>query len=161
MKGISEIIKENFPNGIKNLTVIDPELRINTYQLFPYIDLGVIYTGTLGLEMMLSDVPVISVGTTSHYGLGFSIEPSSLGEYQDALIGNVTKNIDKRELSLYAYFYFLKTVIPWKLTEQVYGNNFSGFEIKNLNDLLPGKDNYLDHLCDCILGINDKVPENW
>ena len=43
-------------------------MKIKPYDLFPYIDLGIIYSGTLGLEMALSNVPVVSVGCTPYYG---------------------------------------------------------------------------------------------
>jgi len=87
------------------------------YDLFSYIDLGVIFNGTIGLEMMLSDIPVVSTGKTTYQGLGFSMEPETVEQYHAILLGNQQPpSVDKEQLELFAYFYFIKTLIPWTLT---------------------------------------------
>lgn len=161
-KGIVDFVKEKYPELPSNVTIIYPDLKIKTYDLFQFIDLGVIFTGTLGLEMMLYGIPVVSTGMTSHQGLGFASEPQSAGEYLNLLAGLVqTPELDRDELELFAYFYFIRTLIPWKLTKQAYGDDFDGFAFESLDDLLPGRDPYLDHLCTCILDSNNAVPEAW
>ena len=55
---------------------------------------------------------------------------------------------------LYAYFYFIKTLIPWKYNDQVYGDNFKGFKINSLRISFPKEDYFLDHICESILGNN-------
>ncbi len=162
LKGMSEIISGKYPDGLKNITIIQPELKIKTYDLFPFIDLGVIFTGTLGLEMMLSNIPVVSTGMTSHLGLGFSVEPNSIEEYTNVLNNKYqVSKIDRDELELFAYFYFIRTLIPWHLTKQVYADDFNGFNFKSLDHLIPGMDPHLDHLCNCILDPLNMVPEAW
>jgi hypothetical protein len=162
LKGVSQVIKETYPNGIHNLTIIDPDWRLVTYDLFPYIDVGVIFTGTLGLEMMLSGIPVISTGTTSHKDMGFALEPDKIDDYRNMLFGDYKlRQVDQRQLELFAYFYFILTLIPWTLTKQAYSDSFDGFTFESLDDLKPGKDPYLDHLCNCILDPNNTVPEAW
>ena len=162
LKGISEIIKENYTELPLNLTIIEPEWKLNTYDLFDKIDLGLIFTGTLGLEMMFYDIPVISTGTCTHSGLGFSAEPKTLNEYYDYLLGTkALPKYEKRDLELFLYFYFIKANIPWTLTSNVYGEKFNGFQFKDIKDIIPGKDVYLDHLCESIMNYDTHSPECW
>lgn len=162
MKGVAQIVRERYPQLPANVTIIEPQWQLNTYQLFPLIDLGVIFTGTLGLEMMLAGIPVVSTGATSHKGLGFAAEPQSLADYRALLLGTqATPQIDRAQLELFAYFYFIRTLLPWKLTPQAYADDFGGFTIGSLDDLAPGHDPQLDHLCNCILEPRNTIIEAW
>lgn len=135
-----------------NISFILPKMKINSYQLFKYIDLGLIYNGTIGLEMLLSGIPVVSVGRTVYNDLGFSCEPKNIFDYKSALLNNIQFNYEKMdEIKLFAYFYFIKTQIPWTLTSKVWGENFNGFKFNKLHEILPGNDKQLDHLCLSIL----------
>jgi len=160
--GISDIINKHYPKLPENITIINADWDIKTYDLFPYIDLGVIFNGTLGLEMMLSDIPVVSTGLTTHQGLGFAMEPETVEHYMSILLGNQQPpSVDKEQLELFAYFYFIKTMIPWTLTKKTYADNFDGFTINSLDDLKSGKDPYLDHICNCIMDAENTVIEAW
>lgn len=162
LKGVSQFFKEQYPEGVSNVTIIDPELKFNTYHLFPLIDVGVIFTGTIGLEMMLAGIPVISTGETSHKRLNLAAEPSSLEDYKLYLLGEKSFPVVSFELlELFSYFYFIRTLIPWHLTKQVYNDDFDGFSINSLNELLPGHDSFLDHLCNCIVDSHNTIPEAW
>ena len=73
---------------------------------------------------------------------------------------NVNPFFKKEVLESYAYFHFIKTAIPWNLTERVHGQRFTGYNFKNIESLLPNANPQLDHLCDCIMN-DKKVPEFW
>ena len=162
LKGISQIVREKYPQLPANVTVIEPEWKINTYDLFPHIDLGVIFNGTVGLEMMLAGIPVVSTGATTHYGLGFAAEPYTEAEYINLLLGEKEfPKYKKEDLELFAYFYFIRSRMPFSLVKQVYGAEFAGFAFESLDELLPGKDAQLDHLCNCIMDLKHIVVENW
>lgn len=161
-KGIRQIVRENYPQLPDNVTIIDPEWRIKTYDLFSHIDLGVIFTGTLGLEMMLAGIPVVSTGATTHYGLGFAAEPKTEAEYLGLLLGEKEPpKYNTGDLELFAYFYFIRSKMPWTLTKQAFGDHFDGFVFETLDELLPGKDPQLDHLCNCIMDLEHTVVESW
>lgn len=162
LKGIGQIVLESYPQLPGNVTIIEPEWRIKTYDLFSHIDLGVIFTGTLGLEMMLAGIPVVSTGATSHYGLGFAAEPKTEAEYLALLLGEKEPpKYNRGDLELFAYFYFIRSNMPWTLTKQAYGDHFEGFVFESLDELLPGKDPQLDHLCNCIMDLEHTVVEAW
>tara|TARA_Y100001968_G_scaffold307221_2_gene324839 strand:+ start:24908 stop:26575 length:1668 start_codon:yes stop_codon:yes gene_type:complete len=161
IKSIREIINENLNYMPNNVFFINPEFKIKPYDLFPFIDLGIIFSGTLGLEMVLSDLPVVATGKTPYSGLGFIAEPSNEDEYKKYLIAeNKTPYLDKNTIELFAYFYFIRSKIPWNLTNKAFGERFKGFSFNKLDQILPGKNPQLDHLCKCIMN-NDSVPEAW
>ena len=162
IKGVIDYIFERFSTLPSNVTIIYPEYKLNTYQLFPLIDLGVVYNGTLGIEMMVNDIQVVSCGKGPYTGAGLVVEPSSRNEYCETLLNQVKLEKPTKEMvQLFAYFYFIKTLIPWKLTKKAYGDSFDGYTIDSLDKLLPGNDRYLDHLCNCILNADETVIENW
>jgi hypothetical protein len=151
-KTVHDHVMEKYPNLPSNIKFILPKMKINSYELFKYIDLGLIYNGTIGLEMMLSQIPIVSVGKTVYNGLGFSYEPKNLNDYKNILLNDFMYDIDKiEEIKLFAYFYFIKTQIPWTLTKKVWGYNFKGYTFNSLDDIIPGKSKHLDLLCLSIL----------
>lgn len=161
-KSIADKIREKFPILPDNVSLITPELKIKPYSLFPYIDLGVVFFGTLGLEMALKNIPVV-ITAIAHYGRkGFVKEPKSLAEYREILLREDNEtSIDHDLLNLYAYFYFIKTNIPLNLTDKFYGFDPQkiSYRFDSISDLEPGKDPYLDHICNCIL--EGALPEAW
>lgn len=162
LKGVIQFIQERFPILPANVTIIRPEYKIKTYYLFPFIDLGVVYNGTLGLEMLLRNIPVVITGMAPYGYLDSVFCPETIEEYKKDLNNkNVNHQLDTNEIELFAYFYFVKALLPWNLTEQAFGNEFSGFSFQSLDDLLPGKNKYLDHLCNCIMDGKNNIIENW
>lgn len=161
-RGIADAIHDRYPEMPNNVTIIPPELKIRPYDLFPVIDLGVVYNGTIGLEMLLRGIPVVTAGAAPYGGHGLSLEPRDLGEYGAILRGEKRAvPPDPREVNLFAYFYFIKSQLPWRLTPQVYFDNFKGFTFDTLDDLMPGRDRYLDHLCNALLDPTGTVIEAW
>jgi len=138
-------------------------MKILTYDLFEYIDVGLVFNGTIGLEMILNDIPVIACGKTPYSNLDLVSEPKNQDEYEEFLLDHKKTIKPKKDMAeLFAYFYFIKTLIPWRLNESVYGDdNFNGFKIDTLEDLLPKADYFLDHICESILGSNNKNLDSW
>jgi len=130
--------------------------------LFEYIDVGVVYNGTLGLEMLFSGIPVISCGKTPYGGINLVSEPDSEKEYLGLLLGelDIAERTEKQVFH-FAYFYFVKTLIPWNFTENAYGEEFQGYKMDSIKDILPGSDYYLDHICNSIVSSNEDSMDNW
>ncbi len=159
---LEQIIKNKIKKIPNNVFFIKPELRVNVYSLVKYIDLSVIFTGTLGLEMMLLNVPVINVGKVPYDSLKLSINPKDKKDYYNELKKrkNINSSFRKDFLDLYSYFYFIKTTIPWNLTEYAYGHRFTGFNFESVKSLHPNNNKSLDHICECIIS-DKKSPEFW
>lgn len=162
LKGVAQTIKETYPELPCNVTIIEPEVKINTYDLFPFIDIGVIFNGTVGVEMLLNKIPVITTGKTPFQEQGFAYEPATREEYKQAMLGQLSAiTLDEERIELFAYFYFIKNLIPWTLTKQAYADKFDGFTIESLDDLAEGKDAYMDHIIKCVLFPGEVTIENW
>lgn len=161
-KGIADFIREKYPVLPRHVTMVLPEMKVKPYDLFPYIDLGLVYSGTLGLEMLLCDIPVAAAGKAPFGGKGFAFEPATTEEYTKILLGDVPPlKPNKADVELFAYFYLIKNFVPWNLTKQVFGDVFDGYSFDSLADLLPGANPQLDHICNCILDPENTVIESW
>ena len=53
-KSMHDFIKEKYPDLSKNLKIIPSETTISPYSLFPFIDVGIVYVGTIGLELAIN-----------------------------------------------------------------------------------------------------------
>ncbi len=162
-KGIAQIIRDKYKGNIPdNVELIEPKSQVKPYDLFPIIDLGVVFSGTLALEMMLNDVPVVSTGITPHHQLSLAFEPKNEQDYISCLLGD--RPISKPSISevrKFAYFYFIRSCMPWNLTDDVYASVFDGFNFSSLDDLAPKKNLLLDHLCECIMNLENTTVDSW
>ena len=155
-------IQSHFDYKIDNLSFIEPEIKILTYDLFDFIDLGITYYGTVGLEMALKGIPVLVAGKSPYSDLGFTIDSTNRDDYEDNLVRSHNSfSIDYEVLKNFCYFYFIKAEIPITILEDFYvsGSKNPNYNINNIEDLAEGKDYYLDHFCDVI--INGKHPESY
>ena len=61
----------------EHIHLIPADAKVNTYDLVEIADLGLVYTTTVGMEMVMSGVPVIAVGNTHYRGKGFTLDPAT------------------------------------------------------------------------------------
>ena len=162
LRGVIDVIYDEFGELPSNVTIIFPEMKILTYDLFKYIDVGVVYNGTLGLEMLFKDIPVIACGKTPYGGVDLVSEPKTEEEYKNLLLNTTDFHKPSREeVIMFSYFYFIKTLIPWSFTKNAYGADFTGFKMSNINKIMPGADYHLDHICRTILNSDKKNIDSW
>jgi len=138
-KSVNDFIRTKYPVLPKNIHLIDADLGINPYLLFPFIDLGVVLTGTLGLEMALENIDVVAAGVIPCHGLGLMSEPKNKKAYFEAISEWNTSPKKKDELDRFGYFYFIKQSFKWPLTGKVWGDDLRGFSFSTVSDLAPGK----------------------
>lgn len=161
-KGVEDFIREKFPTLPDNISIISPELKIKPYDLFSFIDVGLVYNGTLALEMLWSDIPVIGTSLSPYSHLNSISTPETRNDYMKLLLGHIkVAKVNTNEVELFLYFYFIKSLIPWTLTERAFNYPFKGYDFQSIDELEPGNDQYLDHLCDCILYPDLTIVENW
>jgi len=121
-----EIVRDSFPDLPGNVVIIPPESKINTYDLIELAHLGLVYTTTVGMEMAMSGVPVITAGRSHYRGRGFTTDPSSSDDYLGAINRRLAEPLDRRlgddkvELAIrYAYLFFFEYPFrfPWHLLQ--------------------------------------------
>jgi hypothetical protein len=76
-----DIVKKAYPQLPENVRLVGPLDKVNTYDLMELISLGVVYTTTTGLEMVMNRIPVVVAGDTHYRGRGFTLDPGSWEEY--------------------------------------------------------------------------------
>ena len=161
-KGINELIKDKFLLLPSNVTIITCDNNVSSYQLFPHIDLGLVYNGTIGIELLMDKIPLVVAGVAPYSFLSSVSKPNSAEEYNNVLKKKtIDISICKNEVEMFAYFYLIKTSIPWNLTKKSYNADIlMPFEFSSGNELSPDGDKYIDHLCNCL--VDDNIsPENW
>lgn len=68
-----------------HVRILHADTDINTWSLFPLIDYGVTVRGTIGMELPMYGVPVLTAGTGRYDGFGFTIDSQSQEEYEERL----------------------------------------------------------------------------
>jgi hypothetical protein len=126
MKGPSmvDIIKGKYPTLPENVRIVGPLDKINTYDIMSLARMGLVYTTTVGLEMVMRGLPVIVAGDTHYRGRGFTHDPATWEEYFEA-IERALADLDKfrpthaqvGQARNYAYRFFFNypRPFPWIL----------------------------------------------
>jgi hypothetical protein len=115
-----DIVKKAFPQLPENVRLVGPMDKVNTYDLMELVSLGLVYTTTTGLEMVMNRIPVVVAGETHYRGRGFTLDPASWEEYFALLEKIPGESIPFRltdeqvELAWrYAYHYFFTYPLPF------------------------------------------------
>jgi len=120
----AEIVRQELPDLPAHVVVVRPESPVNTYDLMELAHLGLVYTTTVGMEMAMGGIPVITAGATHYRGRGFTEDPASMPEYIEMLERRLTEPLGQRlspeavELAWrYAYRFFFEYPFkfPWHL----------------------------------------------
>jgi hypothetical protein len=82
---VGDVVQRALVDIPENVHLIMPEDKVNTYDLVEIADLGLVYTTTVGMEMVMSGVPVIVAGKTHYRDKGFTLDPESWDSYFDIL----------------------------------------------------------------------------
>lgn len=147
----------------ENIIFLDYNTSISTYDIIPLINLGLVYTSSTAVEMSWFGKPVISVADSHYNSKGFTYQPESKEEYFDLIHQILTDGepqslINERiELSKkYYLLYYYHGYVDFKMFQgsdtQVVEDKFL---LKSYEDLLPGKNEALDYICDSIM---NKLP---
>ena len=115
-----EVINKAYPNLPENIHIVRPEDKTNTYDLVEIASFGLVYTTTVGMEMAMSGLPVITTGKTHYAGKGFTFDPQTWAEYE-SLLEKISTNPESSRLSeeqvqkawLYAYLFFFEFSLPF------------------------------------------------
>ena len=148
-------IKKVYPSLPKNIIIIPPESRVSTYAVMLKCEAIIIYNTKMGIELAPSGIPVIVAGEAWVRNKGFAIDVNNPQQYHEALDKLPLKEKIPAEKVLkakkYAFHFFFRRMIPLECMEQNKGIPPYRINISSFGDLLPGKSQGLDIICNGIL----------
>lgn len=159
-KSLSSVIKEAVDVSC-NVRVITSYDNVSTYYLIGGADIVVTYNGTVGLEALLLEKDVVVVSQAPYSFIKGINSPKTKEDYFNMLCsGKFLTKPCLNEVYKFAYFYFIKTAIPWNLTpSSMSGKIFEELCFTSVSDLEFGKNKGLDIICRAVL--DEKfVPES-
>lgn len=124
--GVRDVLEKAFGKEIfesDDLIFIPPDAKVRSYDLFDLIDAGITYDGTIALELMYAEIPVVLGGQSQYSELPFAYRPESFGAYEtsfDRLDEILEKQQKNRDL-FYKYipYYFDLRFVPTKLVHHI------------------------------------------
>jgi len=160
LTGCQKFIEKNFPDLPEHIKVIKMDDDISPQDFYGLLDGGVTVMGTGGLELSMQGKPVILAGEAHYSDKGFTYDAKSEEHYKKLLReAKDIRGLNEEMYSLalkYGYIYFILKQIP--LIPNVKEDLQIDFD--KLDLLLPGKNKFMDFICDRILDRGDFVlPE--
>lgn len=127
---MAQVARTALPQEAPNIHLIEAHENINTFDLVPLATAGLVYTSTIGLEMVLQGVPVVVAGKAFYRGKGFTLDPETWDAYF-ALLTRLMQNpralaptreqVERAWRFAYTFFYRFPRPFPWHMhhvTEQ-------------------------------------------
>jgi len=145
----AELVKR-IPALPRNVRLIGPDEPLSSYGLLAISDLVLTYTSTVGLEAAVRGIPVAVSGRTHYRARGFTIDVDSPHRLDRAIMDAQTMGADQIELARrYAFAFFFRLMIPFRHVRSIDGR-LAELPL-SASELLPGRDPYLDFICQRIL----------
>jgi hypothetical protein len=128
MWGSNETVRQTlssvFDQLPENVRLVGPTDRINTYGLAPLANFGLVFTTTVGLEMALDGLPIVTAGRVHYAGHGFTMDPNSPEEYRKTLASltespELKRDARRAELAICYFDLFMNKLfrpMPWRRT---------------------------------------------
>jgi hypothetical protein len=119
-----KLISANFSRLPEHVQVLPPDTRLSSLQLYGAADIGLTVRGSPGFEMACFGKPVLTAGTGAYVGYGFTMDSSSVGEYEKRLraAATLTPLDATSQARARAYALALFERRPWRL--QSFGMHF-------------------------------------
>ncbi len=161
-KGVADIIKEGFFELPSHIKLVGANANINTLGLLKSVDGCVTITSTAGLELAYLGKPVILAGESYYSNKGFTYDGFTLQEYNRLL----EKAVDLPPLSKtqqelankFMYCHFIERQIPLEIVDNPH-DNFWHLQPHKMHLLHPGRDPFVDFICDRIIDGKDFIMD--
>ncbi len=136
-----------------NVQIVLPEDTVNAYSLADEADVGLTFGSTIGLEMAMLGKPVL-LASRAVYGCGSHIlilrSKESLPEMLERCLHATPDREIQREAFRLAHCYMFRFELPFPAVA-VSGIYEAWLTHIHPEDLAPGKDNSLDHICNFLI----------
>jgi hypothetical protein len=146
-------LRATFPRLPANVRVVPAESDVSSYSLMTLSRCGLVYTSTTGLEMATEGMPVVVAGIVHYGGKGFTLDPSSIDEYEQEVARALEADRDPvvRDLARrYAYALFFRYFHPFPIVAENAPDFIPTLRASEPGVLDPGGDPTLDGICRAI-----------
>jgi hypothetical protein len=155
----AEVLRAAVPQLPANVVVVGPDDDVSNHALYRSLDFGLVNTSSVGLEMALAGLPVLTTGAGAHYeGKRIVLTPADRGAYFATLdrlaAGREDFRPDREAARRYAHTLYFRKSIPFEPLD-VDGWAPVGLALDALDELRPGTFPGLDALC---RGVLDDEP---
>lgn len=98
-----------------NICIVDVDSDVSAYSLFDCVDVGLVYNGTVGIEMVSMGKPVILAGDIFYRGKGFTYDAENMDHYFSLIqsVNDVSVEMVEKAKQ-FAYYYMIQCSIPLK-----------------------------------------------
>lgn len=136
----------------KNIFYIPAEAKISSYELFDNISGGLIYNGTLALELAYKKIPVFLAGKPTYFDKAGFYKFKDKEEYFEKI-----RNFDEvlqyqlsnyNSLLKFCFLYFFDYEQQLLLLKQ---DKWNEIDFDKIDDVLDGKDKVFEFIIDCII----------
>ena len=148
-------VERVFPELPPNVYLIPPESQVSTYVLCENSDSVIIFGTKTGVELTAMGIPVVVAGEAWIRNKGITLDATSPDSYfalLDTLPLNKRLSPEQTERAKkYAFHFFFRRFVPINFMEPSAAGVPYKVNIKDLGDLMPGRDGGLDVVCSGIL----------
>ncbi len=132
-----DLVKNHFKTLPSNITIIEPDLDINSFSIIEISDIGVVHTSTVGLEMAIEGKPVILISDTHYRDKGFTYDATSESNYFEVLDQLIqhTNLLDKQVALSKKYFYMMMFEYQKIMPLVIKNNMFDGYSAEGIEEL--------------------------
>ena len=156
---VCDFIKSRHKKLSSNIILLDAKTKYSVYDLFDFIDVGLSFTSTAGLEMACEGIPVLTSGRASYHDKGFTYDTENNEKYfkalehllKDDLSDNKKKSISEQARKFFLLQHFCYYMQPDFFDYIVGDKKGVVLRVNKMEDLLPGENIGLDYICDSIL----------
>lgn len=149
-----ELVSELFTNGLpENVTIIDPEMNVNSFSVLEISDIGVVHTSTVGLEMAMEGKPIVLISDTHYRGKGFTFDAESSDHYFDILDRLVkSPEAKKNQIELSRKYFYLMMFEYQHLSPVTFTKlgSFNGYSKSSGSIFEPSEKNLFGRLIDAV-----------
>lgn len=165
---LANVIKKSDMKLSDNIIFLDYDTTIKLNDLIPKINTGIVWSSSVAMEMAWMGKPVIALADAHYQSKDFTYQPSSSEDFFNAIENYLTQSeaeetIQKRVAlsKKYYYLFYYHSMVDFNLIQgSELGNVEERFLFNSYTEILPGKNEALDYICDSILSGSPVFGDN-